>query len=63
MFDDRISIEPFPARRGQKVNITYRGLLAKSGADAVWMHYGYDGWKSLGWAQMSKLPDGSFVAN
>lgn len=44
--DDRISMEPGNPRRGQKVSIEYRGLLAQSGADNIWMHCGFDGWKN-----------------
>lgn len=62
MQDDRIAIEPFPVRKGQSVNIAYRGLLAKSGADQVYLHYGHDGWQSPVTIAMSWQPDGSAVA-
>lgn len=60
--DNRVSVEPAPARRGQNVDIVYKGLLANSGADACWLHYGFDGWKSPATMPMWRQPDGTFKA-
>jgi len=35
------SISPTPSRVGDKVKISYHGLLAGAGADQVWLHTGY----------------------
>lgn len=62
MFDNRLALEPAPARRGQNVAVSYKGLLANSGADNVWLHYGFDGWNSTATVPMSQQFDGSFHA-
>lgn len=58
--DDRISLEPGTPQKGQPVRIEYRGLLANSGADSVWMHYGYDGWSQVKDIPMVRTPEGNF---
>ncbi|MDN5347369.1 MAG: hypothetical protein PWP65_933 [Clostridia bacterium] len=60
--DDRVAIEPHPVRKGQNVTIKYKGLLVNSGADAVWLHYGYDGWQSSATVAMGWQSDRSCVA-
>ncbi len=59
--DDRISLEPGSPKRGQKMTVEYRGLLAQSGADNLWMHYGFDGWKNEGELPMEPTSDGNFT--
>jgi hypothetical protein len=44
-YDHRVEIDPYPIKAGGKVKIKYNGLLAGSGADKVYLHYGVDGWK------------------
>ncbi len=58
--DDRISMEPGSPRKGQQVRLEYQGLLMHSGADAVWMHYGFDGWKNVRDQVMARSPQGIF---
>ncbi len=58
--DDRISMEPGTPAKGQEVRIEYRGLLAQSGADSVWMHCGFDGWSKTQDIYMNRTPHGSF---
>lgn len=58
--DDRISLEPGTPRKGQELRVEYRGLLAQSGADTVWMHYGNDGWNNVVDLPMHRTPEGSF---
>ncbi len=41
-----IDLYPESPRRGEKVSITYKGLLAQNGADSIWLHYGYDNWQN-----------------
>ncbi|HOP69064.1 MAG TPA: carbohydrate-binding protein, partial [Bacillota bacterium] len=47
--------------RGDTVRLEYRGLLKESGADRVWLHYGFDGWKNPCYQQMERTPQGNFV--
>ncbi|GAW91735.1 carbohydrate-binding protein [Calderihabitans maritimus] len=63
LHDDRIFVDPVPASKGSTVKIGYNGLLAKSGADAVWIHYGFDGWNSTATVPMYRQADGSFVTH
>ncbi len=60
--DDRIWVNPSPPVKGQMVEVGYRGLLAKSGADRTYLHYGFDDWKNPKTVPMSKIADGSFSA-
>lgn len=41
--DQRVDVTPSPPLRGETMTIRYSGLLAKSGADRVFLHYGFDG--------------------
>ena len=59
--DNRISLEPGSLKRGQKVRVEYRGILANEGADNLWMHYGYDGWKNQQDIPMETTPEGTFA--
>ncbi len=61
MADDRVWVRPTPAIKDEKAEIGYNGLLARSGADSVWVHYGFDGWKNTQFQQMTKRGDGSFA--
>ncbi len=60
MLDERIWYSPAKAAKGSLEEIGYRGLLARHGADKVYLHYGVDGWKSPMTVPMSKKTDGSF---
>ncbi len=45
---------------GEKISITYSGLLAASGADRVFAHYGYgDAWEDAELVEMTSC-DGGF---
>ncbi|MGE5528107.1 MAG: carbohydrate-binding protein [Patescibacteria group bacterium] len=57
LFDDRVQVDPEPVKAGGKARITYNGLLAKSGADQVYLHYGVDGWKRPQTVYMDKIGD------
>jgi hypothetical protein len=61
--DDRIALEPGSPAKGQNVRIEYRGLLAQSGADQIWMHRGFDGWNKTEDICMSRTPQNSFSCN
>lgn len=58
--DNRIAMEPGSPARGQSVRIEYRGLLAESGADRIWMHCGFDSWSRPENISMVKTPQNSF---
>ena len=59
-YDDRIAIEPGTPSKGDNVIVEYRGLLAQSGADSVWLHCGYDGWNKTQDIHMSRHAHGGF---
>jgi hypothetical protein len=59
--DQRVDVTPSPPLRGETMTIRYSGLLAKSGADRVFIHYGFDGWKNVADQEMRREPDGSFA--
>jgi len=54
MHQSNIELYPESPRRGEKVSITYKGLLAQDGADYVWLHYGYDNWQNISTREMEK---------
>jgi len=60
-FDDRISLEPGTPKKGERVRIEYRGLLAQSGADTIWAHKGIDGWSQVYDIPMERTPEGNFA--
>ena len=41
MVDDGVLVKPTPITSGQRVTIWYSGLLARHGADQVFLHYGF----------------------
>ena len=53
-YEHRIAVEPRAPARGQTVRVEYRGLLAQSGADSIWMHCGFDGWNKVQDVNMSR---------
>ena len=57
---ERVTVTPRRVKKGEKMEVRYRGLLSENGADRVWCHYGYDGWKNKATVPMENLPDGSF---
>ncbi len=56
-YDDRIQVEPEPIKAGSMAKIRYYGLLAKSGADRIFLHYGVDGWKKPATVEMNRVGD------
>lgn len=59
--DNRLELGPLPIRSGNKVQIKYYGLLKESGAEHIYLQYGFDGWKEVKTIPMNRLPDGSFL--
>jgi len=62
--DDGVMVKPTPITLGQEVTIRYKGLLAKSGADRLFLHYGYGPgpWRHVTEIAMDRQPDGSWIA-
>jgi len=58
--DQRVDVIPSPSLRGRHATIRYDGLLNRAGADRVFIHYGFDGWKRTATAEMRREPDGAF---
>ncbi len=61
--DNRVDVIPSPSLKDRHATIRYEGLLQKCGADRVFIHYGFDGWKSNSFAEMRREPDGSFACS
>ncbi|HHU50648.1 MAG TPA: carbohydrate-binding protein [Firmicutes bacterium] len=59
--DYRVSVSSDLNRSVDSFRIKYQGLLKESGANEVFLHYGFDGWKTPGkTVKMEKEEDGSF---
>ncbi|HBF37676.1 MAG TPA: carbohydrate-binding protein [Firmicutes bacterium] len=60
-FENAISWEPTEPRTNDTLNIQYRGLLKESGANEVYLHYGFDSWnRAVSTIKMDKQDDGNF---
>ena len=57
LIDDRVQVDPEPAKAGGLVKIRYNGLLARGGAERVYLHYGVDGWKKPATVPMDRIGD------
>ena len=56
-----VTVDPVPITAGEEVTILYNGLLAKSGADQVYLHCGYgraDAWTYVKDYKMEKTDRG-----
>ena len=63
-FEDQISWTPQSAKPGETVHIHYHGLLQESGANEVYLHYGFDSWNpAAGTVKMEREQDGGFGAD
>lgn len=67
-----VAVYPTPITVGEHINVIYEGLLAKSGADQVWLHMGFgphESWHDVkdlkmlktgrGWEQTLQVTDES----
>lgn len=55
--DQGIRVEPTPIIAGQRIEIQYEGLLARSGAQEVYLHCGFgqhDSWQDVGDTKMQR---------
>lgn len=61
--ESNISIELPEVKKDNKVAVNYNGVLNSKGADKVYLHYGFDGWKNADTIPMKKTLDGTFIAH
>ena len=59
VIDSDISILP-DVKKGSETFISYSGILNNSGADRVYLHYGFDGWSHPDTVAMNKSVSGAF---
>ncbi len=57
-----VAVEPSNPYQNQDITINYDGLLHKSGADQIYLHFGTDNWQSPATVPMMRSPTGSFNA-
>ncbi|ACL70351.1 carbohydrate-binding protein [Halothermothrix orenii] len=58
--DQGIEVNPTPMTAGETVQVRYNGLLARSGAEEVYLHYGFGTdkhWDEVKDIKMSKVRD------
>ncbi|MCR4401432.1 MAG: carbohydrate-binding protein [Firmicutes bacterium] len=62
--DDGVYVSPTPITAGESVSVKYSGLLAKAGAEQVYLHMGYGvgTWNSVVDVPMTKVEPGTFEA-
>lgn len=62
--DSGIAVKPTPITLGDELKVEYRGLLAQSGAEAVYLHYGFGpgDWRSVNDIPMERSSDGAWAA-
>ena len=58
--ENTITIELPQIKHGNSASVTYNGTLSNSGADRVFLHYGYDGWHNTDTIAMKKDIKGNF---
>ena len=56
---DSIFIVPV-VKKGSKTSISYNGILSNSGAEKIYLHYGFDGWSNAKTVAMNKSLSGAF---
>ncbi len=61
--DRRVAVDPVPLASKKKGTIMYRGLLASSGADSVYLYAGYgDAWENARFTPMQKVDETTWSA-
>ncbi|NPV53244.1 MAG: carbohydrate-binding protein [Firmicutes bacterium] len=63
--DDGVYVSPTPITSGTDVTVKYNGLLARSGADAVYLHAGFgpaDSWANVRDVPMTRTIDDMWTA-
>jgi hypothetical protein len=59
--NEQIELQPSLAHSGDSVRIKYHGLLKNSGADAVFIYCGKDGWQASKYIPMRRGDDDFYV--
>ncbi|MGM0502879.1 MAG: carbohydrate-binding protein [Bacillota bacterium] len=65
MNDAKIEVKPTPITAGEKVTISYNGLLTKFGAEEVYLHAGVgvnDSWRDITSIKMKKEDEDTWQA-
>lgn len=60
-YPDGVVVDPTPITLGEEITILYYGLLPSSGADEIYLHYGYgnaDNWNQVTDVRMEKTDRG-----
>lgn len=52
--ENDIAVELPIIKKGNKTTVHYNGLLNNNGAEKVYLHYGFDGWKHTNTVPMKK---------
>ena len=62
--DNGIAVEPTPITLGDELKIEYRGQLARSGAEPIYLHYGFGpgDWRFIQDIPMEKGEGGAWTA-
>ena len=63
LYDNTISVELPNVRKGETAHISYNGVLTNSGADEVYLQYGFDGWTNTEATPMKKATHNRFVTD
>lgn len=61
MYPGGLVVDPVPITTGEEITILYNGLLSNSGADQVYLHYGYgtaQAWSGVKDVKMEKTERG-----
>ena len=58
--DSNIAIELPVVKKGNKASVSYNGILSSSGAEKVYLHYGFDGWNNTETVPMYKSNHGAY---
>jgi hypothetical protein len=61
---EEVKVEPKPVSQGDKVRINYQGLLAKNGAEQVYLHAGaneHDNWNEIHDIEMNYEGDNTWT--
>lgn len=55
-----IYVELPDVKKGKKTTVHYSGILNNSGAEKIYLHYGFDGWNNTSTVPMKKTHDGCY---
>jgi len=58
--ENDIFVELPEVKKGEKTTVHYNGILNNSGAERVYLHYGFDGWNNTSTIPMKKTHEGCY---